>query len=302
MLEIDVDVGRLQPLLGDEALEQQIDLGRIDRGDAEHIADGGVRRRAAALAQDVLAARVVDDVVHGEEVMRVVQLGDQRELLPQGGAQRLVDHAAEICVDAGPGQVFEMLLRGLARRHRLVRILVFELVERKADAVGKAHGFRDRLRQVAEQPRHFVRRLQMALGIGLEPPADGVDRRLLADTGQHVLQRPAGGMVVQHLVGREQRHFCRARQAMQPRQPALVVAAIEQACRKPDAIGAAVAQLLQNFPARLPHRSDAAAPAREAGLRRIPGDHRTADGTRPFRSASISSPRLPRVSSWQSRP
>ena len=100
-----------------------------------------------------------------------------------------------------------MLLRGLARRHRLVRILVFELIERKADATGKAHGFRDRLRQVAKQPRHFVRRLEIALGIGLEPPADGVDGGLLADAGEHILQRTAGGMVVQHLVGRQQRHF-----------------------------------------------------------------------------------------------
>ncbi len=77
MLEIDVDVGRLQPLPGNESLEQQIDLGRIDRGDAEHVADGRIRRRAAALAQNILAARVMDDVVHGEKIMRVSELGDQ---------------------------------------------------------------------------------------------------------------------------------------------------------------------------------------------------------------------------------
>ncbi len=169
------------------------------------------------------------------------------ELLAQGGAELVVNLATEICVDAGPGQVFEVLLRGLARRHRLVGILVLELVERKADAAGKAHRLRDRLRQIAEQARHFVRRLEIAVGIGLEPPADGVNRRLLADTGQHVLQPAAGGMVVQHLIGRQQRDFCRARDAMQPRQPALVVAAVEQACGKPDAIGAAVFQPLQNF-------------------------------------------------------
>ena len=52
MLEIDVDVGRLAALLGDEALEQQVAGRRIDRGDAEAIADRAVRRRAAALAQD----------------------------------------------------------------------------------------------------------------------------------------------------------------------------------------------------------------------------------------------------------
>ena len=96
-----------------------------------------------------------------------------------------------------------MLLRGLARRHRLVRILVFELVEREADAAGKAHGFRDRTRQIAEQPRHFMGRFQMAFRIGLEALADRLDRRLLADTGQHILQRAARGMVVQHFVGRQ---------------------------------------------------------------------------------------------------
>ncbi len=41
----------------------------------------GIGRRAAALAEDALLARPVDDVVHGEEVVGVVQLGDQRQLL-----------------------------------------------------------------------------------------------------------------------------------------------------------------------------------------------------------------------------
>ena len=57
VLEIDVDVGRLAALGGDEALEQQIDLLGIDLGDAEAITDDGIRRRAAALAQDAFRAR-----------------------------------------------------------------------------------------------------------------------------------------------------------------------------------------------------------------------------------------------------
>src|SRR6185369_4696523 len=52
MLEIDVDVGRLAALLTNEALEQQVAGRRVDRGDAEAITDGAVRRRAAPLAQD----------------------------------------------------------------------------------------------------------------------------------------------------------------------------------------------------------------------------------------------------------
>jgi hypothetical protein len=78
VLEIDVDVGRLAAVGRDEALEQQVDALGIDLGDAETVADGGVRRRAAALAENLLAAGIADDVVDGEEVGRIFQLGDER--------------------------------------------------------------------------------------------------------------------------------------------------------------------------------------------------------------------------------
>src|SRR5256885_6068912 len=81
MLEIDIDVGRLAARGADKALEQHVDLRRIDRGDAEAIADDRVGRRAAALAQDVLAARELDNVVHGEEIAREIELLDQLELV-----------------------------------------------------------------------------------------------------------------------------------------------------------------------------------------------------------------------------
>ena len=61
VLEIDVDVRRLVPLLGDEALEQQIVAAGIDRGDAEHEADRRVGGRSAPLAEDVLRAGEADD-------------------------------------------------------------------------------------------------------------------------------------------------------------------------------------------------------------------------------------------------
>ena len=68
VLEVDVDVGRLVALPRDEALEQHAHARGIDFGDAERVADGGVRGRAAALAQDAARARERDDVVDGEEV------------------------------------------------------------------------------------------------------------------------------------------------------------------------------------------------------------------------------------------
>src|SRR4051794_10138449 len=56
VLEIDVDVGRLASVGGDEALEQQVDLGWVDAGDPEAEAHGAVGGRAAALAEDILTA------------------------------------------------------------------------------------------------------------------------------------------------------------------------------------------------------------------------------------------------------
>ncbi len=83
VLEIDVDVGRLVALGRDEALEQEIEARRIDLGDPEAEADRGIGRRAAALAENAARAGEAHDVVHGEEIGRVVERGDERELVRQ---------------------------------------------------------------------------------------------------------------------------------------------------------------------------------------------------------------------------
>ena len=54
-VEVDVDVGLLVAVRGDEPLEGQPVEDRVDRGDAEGVADRRAGRRAAALAEDPLA-------------------------------------------------------------------------------------------------------------------------------------------------------------------------------------------------------------------------------------------------------
>src|SRR6185437_11099031 len=71
MFEIDIDIGRLLAVRADEALEEEIAFLRIDRGDAEHEAHGGVSGGAPALAENLLRAREADDRIDGEEVRRV---------------------------------------------------------------------------------------------------------------------------------------------------------------------------------------------------------------------------------------
>ena len=134
VLEIDVDVRRLAAVGRDEALEQEIDPRRIDLGDAEAVAHRGIRRRAAALAQDLLRAGKAHDVVDGEEIGRVVELGDQREFVVEGLA-----HLFRNAVGITPARAFlgigdqRLLGRGIACAG-LVGIFVFELVEGKPAA------------------------------------------------------------------------------------------------------------------------------------------------------------------------
>jgi hypothetical protein len=80
VLEIDVDVGRLVALAADETLEEQVDAGRVDGGDAEAIADGRVRRRPAALAENPAGAGEADQIVDGQEVVFVLEFGNEGKL------------------------------------------------------------------------------------------------------------------------------------------------------------------------------------------------------------------------------
>ena len=126
VLEVDVDVRRLVALLRDEALEQQRGVHRVHRGDPEAIAHCRVGRRAAALAEDALRARVPHDVVHGEEEGLVALQCDQRQLLLDLLAH-LRRNALRVALEqAGFGELAQMAGRRLARRHDLRRVFVAE--------------------------------------------------------------------------------------------------------------------------------------------------------------------------------
>src|SRR5271168_4446666 len=81
VLEIDIDVGRLVARSADEALEQHVDAGRVDRGDAEAIADDGIGGRATSLTQDAAPPRKPHDVVDGQEIAGIVEPLDQLQLM-----------------------------------------------------------------------------------------------------------------------------------------------------------------------------------------------------------------------------
>ena len=68
MREVEIDVGRFLSVVAQESFEEQFEADRIDRRDAEAVADGGVGGRSASLAQDPFAACEAHDIPHDEEV------------------------------------------------------------------------------------------------------------------------------------------------------------------------------------------------------------------------------------------
>ena len=79
MLKIYVDIRRLLALHGNKALKQQVHARRINFGDEQAVTDGRIGRRTSALAENLLATSKLHDVLYGEKIMFVVQLGNEVE-------------------------------------------------------------------------------------------------------------------------------------------------------------------------------------------------------------------------------
>ena len=123
-----------------------------------------------------------------QEIARVVELGDQHELFFKGVAYMRRNAIGETPGGTGPSQIFEVGLRRLAFRHRLIGIFVAKLIEGEATGFGDLDGAGKCLFVAFEQARHFFRRFQMPLGIRFELKTGFVDGAFLADAGEHVLQ------------------------------------------------------------------------------------------------------------------
>ena len=190
MLEIDIDIGRLLAILGDEAVEQKLVLRRIDIGDAETIAYRRVGRTAAPLAQDRridLVAREIDNVLDGQEIARKIHLADQRQFFAQRFGHAIRHPVGIAPASSLPGLFFEIVLRFGAAGIQFFGILILQLIE--AEITGVGHGARgfDRMGPWFEQMAHGLWRLQISLGITLKQIARPRHSSLMADRGHYVL-------------------------------------------------------------------------------------------------------------------
>ena len=167
--QIEIDVGPLAALLGEEALEQQVHPDRIDRGDPEAVADGAVGRRAAPLHEDPLLAAEVDDVPDDEEVAGEIELLDQIQLALELPRVPRLDRPVALA-RARLGDLAEERGHRLSRRHRVLGKAVAEIRHRVDEPIGELARGRERFGHVGEELRHLRRRLQVALGVAAQPP------------------------------------------------------------------------------------------------------------------------------------
>ena len=204
--QIEIDVRPLAALLRQKPLEQQIHADRIDRRDAEAVADGAVGRRAAALHEDVVLAAEVHDVPDDEEVAGEIELLDEIELARDLGAGAIVIR---------PVAIARADLRHPAQKRRL------RLAGRHRDS--RESGSRDRPScTAADRPaRAFAaiasgrslnsaamssRRLQIPLGVRRQPPAGVRQIGVVVDARQHVEERPLGRRREPDAAGGDDRH------------------------------------------------------------------------------------------------
>ncbi|KPX56540.1 Titin [Pseudomonas amygdali pv. photiniae] len=141
VLEIHVDIRWLVALFGDEALEQQVTLFRVQLGDPQRITHCRVGRRATSLAKDMLAAGKLDDVMHGQKVAVELLFRDQGQFLLDlraGGWRQPVRPAF---AGTALGQFTQPRRGCLAFGDQLVRVFIFQLFEIKRAAPGNTHRF-----------------------------------------------------------------------------------------------------------------------------------------------------------------
>ena len=165
--QIEVDVGPFAALFRKKALEQQIHAHGIDGGDAEAVADGAVGRRAAPLHEDVVVPAEIHDVPDDQEVAGEIETLDEIELARNLRAGAVVIRPIALA-GAEIGQLAEKRDVRLARRHRIIGKAVPEIGHRVIEPLAERLGRRQRLGQIAEQPRHLFGRLEIALGIARE--------------------------------------------------------------------------------------------------------------------------------------
>ena len=201
--QVEIDVGPLATLLGEEALEEQLHAHGVDGGDGQRMADGAVRCGAAPLAEDAPLAGEARDVPDDQEVAGQIELGDDGELVLELAAHAGREWAAVACPrtrEAEPAQPGDL---ALASGDGIAGEAVAQVLEAEGAALRGLVGRAQPGGAVGEAPRHQRGRAKGALSVGEQPSSGFVEGGLVEETGKGVEQTPPLGARNPHVAPRD---------------------------------------------------------------------------------------------------
>ncbi|MNH17460.1 hypothetical protein D3C79_771320 [compost metagenome] len=195
VLEVHIDIRWLVALPGEKALKQHVHSLGVDLGDAQGETHRRVGRRASALAENLLAPGEGDDVLNGQEIAFITQLGDQPELLVDQPANLFACTVGPSLAHAALGQRPQPGLCAVPFWHQFARILITQLAKIKGTAPGDVQRFCQQAGRI-KFPQH-VQAAQMAFAVGMQAQPGIGHRQVMTDRGHGVLQgAPAASMHV----------------------------------------------------------------------------------------------------------
>jgi hypothetical protein len=211
VFDVEIDVGGLGALLADETLEQKIHFDRVDGCDPEAKTDGAVRRAPTPLAEDLFTLAELYDLPHREEVAPVLKLVNEGEFTLKLGANLGRDDVAIAMARASIGELSKPLIFTSATGDVLFRVDIAELVEGEVATIGDLKGSRDKLWRICEEAGHLYGRSKRVLMISPQQAPPLTERDAMADAGEHILEWPPRGRVVEDLCSADEGHgeFCR---------------------------------------------------------------------------------------------
>ena len=197
LAEVDVDIGRRDPLGIEEPLENEAEAQRTEIGDAEHIGDERSRRRSPARTnRDAVVLRPLHEIPGDEEVGDEAHLRHDADLVVETGAQLFIPPRA---LAVAPGEALvadlaEVLLAQAAIGRLKLRVFLRTgrvEVDRDIAHVRDAQGVVAGLGQILEETPHFIGRLEIDLG-GILHPVLVHEERAGPDADHHVVRVVVG--------------------------------------------------------------------------------------------------------------
>ncbi len=206
VLDVEVDVGRLAALPGQEALEEKIHPHRVHGRDAEHETHGRVCSRAASLTQDPVVPAELHDLTHGQEVAVVVELANELELAFDLLAH-LVRHAITVTLPrTGLRERAQAIGCRRTIRQALRGIAIADLRQRERASRRNLVTERDPTGIVRKQKLEGLWRAQRMLGVRANQSPRRGQGDAVTNAREHVLKITPGRRVVEDLVAGGHRH------------------------------------------------------------------------------------------------